>query len=286
MDSMSYKFGEHEYIIKKTLGKGNFGYTYLAIDNTNPLNQKKVAFKIFYKNSSNLSARNYNFDKEKKIINQIECDNLVKIYDSFEDNKAYYLIMELCDCNLKQLLEETKDGFEYYKIIEMLKQLNIALRKMHKIKRIHKNIKLENILIKYTNKEKNEFIIKLMDYALNDDVKKKITFTLNNPSLSRAPELLQSEKNIIDIGENNSIDYYNFEKKSDLWSIGFIAYQLFFKKDPYNTQEEINNNINIFEGSIKIYNFPYLKELIEKCLIANPKERIEWKNYFKLSIFN
>ena len=285
MDSMSYKFNEHEYIIKKILGKGKYGYTYTAVDNTNPEKPKNIAFKIFYKNSSNLSNKD-SFEHEKNFFKEIECDNSVKIYECFNDNNAYYIAMELCDCNLKQLLEETKDGFDYNKIIEILKQLNIVLRKMHKLKHVHKDIKLENILVKFINKEKNNFIVKLMDYDLNNDIKKTLSSTLNNLELSIAPELIEREKNKIDIGDNNENNSYSFEKKSDLWSIGFIAYQLFFKKRPYNSEDEIANNINVFEGSIKIYNFPYLKELIEKCLIKNPKERIEWKEYFKLSIFN
>ena len=285
MDSMSYKFNEHEYKIKKMLGKGKYGYTYFAVDNSNPEKPKNIAFKIFYKNSSNLSNKN-SFIQEKNFLNQIECENSVKIYEYFDDKNAYYMAMELCDCNLKQVLDETKDGFEYNKIIEILKQLNNVLKKMHKLKKVHKDIKLENILIKYINKEKNEFIIKLMDYELNDDIKKTLSVTLNNLNLSIAPELIEREKNKLDIGDDDKNNSYTFEKKSDLWSIGFIAYQLFFKKNPYNSAEEIDNNINIFEGSIKIYNFPYLKELIEKCLIKNPKERIEWKDYFKLSIFN
>jgi len=285
MESMSYKFNEHEYLIKKILGKGKYGYTYTAVDNTNPEKPKNIAFKIFYKNSSNLSNKD-SFNQEKDFLKEIECDNSVKIYECFDDNNAYYIAMELCDCNLKQLLEETKDGFEYNKIIEILKQLNTVLRKMHKLKHVHKDIKLENILVKYINKKKNDFIVKLMDYELNDDIKKTLSSTLNNLSLSIAPELIEREKNKLDIGEKDNNNSNSFEKKSDLWSIGFIAYQLFFKKSPYNSGEEIDNNINIFEGSVKIYNYPYLKELIEKCLIKNPKERIEWKDYFKLSIFN
>jgi len=285
MDSMSYKFNEHEYIIKKILGKGKYGYTYTAVDNTNPEKPKNIAFKIFYKNSSNLSFKD-SYENVKNFLKEIECDNSVKIFECFDDNNAYYIAMELCDCNLKQLLEETKDGFDYNKIIEILKQLNNVLKKMHKLKHVHKDIKLENILVKFINKEKNDFIVKLMDYELNDDIKKTLSWTLNNLDLSIAPEIIEREKNKIDIGENNKYNSYSFEKKSDLWSIGFITYQLFFKKRPYNSRDEIDNNINIFEGSIKIYNFPYLKELIEKCLIKNPKERIEWKDYFKLSIFN
>ena len=285
MDSMSYKFKEHEYKIKKMLGKGKYGYTYFVVDNSNPEKPKNIAFKIFFKNSSNLSNKN-SFIQEKNFLNQIECENSVKIYECFDDKNAYYIAMELCDCNLKQLLDETKDGFEYNKVIEILKQLNNVLKKMHKLKKVHKDIKLENILVKYINKEKNEFIIKLMDYELNDDIKKTLSVTLNNLNLSIAPELIEREKNKIDVGDNDKNNSYSFEKKSDLWSIGFISYQLFFKKSPYNSAEEIDNNINIFEGSIKIYNFPYLKELIEKCLIKDPKERIEWKNYFKLAIFN
>ena len=68
-----------------------------------------------------------------------------------------------------------------------------------------------------------------------------------------------------------------YNNKVDLWSIGIIIYELFYKRFP-----KFDDNYNI------ISNLPddeYLKDLILKLLKKNPEERISWKDYFNHPFF-
>ena len=58
--------------------------------------------------------------------------------------------MELCDKNLSQLLLERKNNryFNLGEILEIMKQLNNIFKIMQENKIIHRDLKLENILIK------------------------------------------------------------------------------------------------------------------------------------------
>ena len=74
--------------------------------------------------------------------------------------------MELCDKNLSQLLKEKKEKDKRYfnseEIFKIMKQLNNTFKIMIENKIIHRDLKLENILIKEEN-GKNK--IKLTDYG-------------------------------------------------------------------------------------------------------------------------
>ena len=61
--------------------------------------------------------------------------------------------MELCDKNLSEILTdrmvERGEKFNSKEILQIMKQLNEALKVMEENKIIHRDLKLENILVKY-----------------------------------------------------------------------------------------------------------------------------------------
>ena len=88
-------------------------------------------------------------------------NNSVKCYEYFIDDNNFTNIMELCDENLSQLLLKKKNGFNDKEIYEIMKQLNNAFKIMNEKKIVHRDLKLENILIKYEDENKKNYIIKL-----------------------------------------------------------------------------------------------------------------------------
>ena len=77
--------------------------------------------------------------------------------------------MELCDNSLQKILDERKEGFTCEQILNIKNQLNNTFKIMYKNNIIHRDIKLDNILIKYNDNNNNEaninFIVKLADYG-------------------------------------------------------------------------------------------------------------------------
>ena len=71
--------------------------------------------------------------------------------------------MELCDCNLNEIIKTKNLNAEEIK--EILKQLNNVFKIMNKNSIIHRNIKPENILIKKL--ENNKYLYKLTDYGFS-----------------------------------------------------------------------------------------------------------------------
>jgi serine/threonine protein kinase len=80
--------------------------------------------------------------------------------------------MEYCDTTLDKKIKEEK-GLKLNKIQMILRQLNVNLKKLNdELNIIHKDIKPENILIKYKDEKNNLFDIKLNDYGLSKELSK------------------------------------------------------------------------------------------------------------------
>jgi serine/threonine-protein kinase ULK/ATG1 len=206
-------------------------------------------------------------------MKEVENENSIKIYEHYDSKKYFAVVMELCDCNLNDKLKES-NGFTVDKIKKILIQLNNTFRLMIDKKIIHRDIKLENILVKDSQKE--NFIVKLSDYG---EAKKLGTLSQMIESIhgtpnTQAPEILNGE---------------NYDSKSDLWSLGVIIYQLYFKKLPYigNTATALYNIIKNDKNQIFIKKTgnTNLDDLIRKLLKFDPKERITWEEYFAHPFF-
>ena len=215
-------------------------------------------------------------------MNEIEnmkiCENKysVKFYESFENENILAVVMELCDNNLSNILIKKKEGFNIKEIYEIMYQLNKTFKIMRENRIVHRDIKLDNILIKYENNNILNFICKLTDYGIS---KKMNDFTICKnyigTAITMAPEILKNE------GLNKEYD-----EKCDLWSIGVIIYQLYFKRPPFigNKEYSILNLIKN-QGILKKTGYYKLDDLITKLLIEDPKKRLNWDEYFNHSFF-
>ena len=115
-------------------------------------------------NKNNIKEETFN--REIKTMKEIKCDYSVEIYDYYNDNNYYYIVMEKCDGDLFDLLEKKK-GFSESVIKTIMLQLNVALKNMYSKNIIHRDLKPENIFIKYTTSNNIGFIVKLGDFGLS-----------------------------------------------------------------------------------------------------------------------
>ena len=184
----------------------------------------------------------------------------VKFIDSIEKSCYYYIIMEYCDITLSKKIKE-ENGLKINIIQIILRQLNKTLKKLIERNIVHKDIKPDNILIKYKDGNKNKFDIKLIDYGLSKELSKKIY-----------DSEIAGDKNYI--APESKINK-KLNKKSDLWSIGIMTYQMYFNQFPFE-----NNKLNIKKSGIFEFD-----DLISKLLEIDYHKRIEWKDYYEHNFF-
>ena len=257
----------NEYITTNILGKGFSGIVYEA---QNTKTQEKVAIKIINKNyiKQKLVPINITIDcffkNEINILKNLKCEYSCKYLSSYKDNENYYLIMKKYDCDLNKLLEEKfPNGIPIHLLKKCLNQLNEVFKKMNEDKIIHRDIKPGNILIEYINEYNFNFI--LSDYSfgkyMNDQSKAN---TVCGTPHYMAPEI-----------QMDNLDKIKYDSKVDIWSLGVTILKMLNKLNIPNLYKEIIPDLND----------TLLKDLLTKMLKTDPKQRINWNEYFQHDFF-
>lgn len=230
-----------------------------------------VAIRVYMKQ---YLERIYGTDKlefaKKNIRKGIEylksCDGeySLKLIDELEHEDGFNIVTELCDTTLEKHLINLGGGLTIKEIKEIFSKLNIGLREMYNNDIIHGDLSLKNILVKY--KEDDTIIPKIYNYG------KKLFFDdklelMHSETYYSAPELLNGDK---------------YNNKIDLWSIGIMLYRLYFGEFPYKgkTQVAIYNQIMNQAPLRKRGKNDLLDDLISRLLKVNPKQRLDWEEYF------
>ena len=261
----------NDYKLEKLIGTGTFGEIYqgLEIHSGKKVAVKRMKKKLLYENGSFLLNA---YKKEVEIMKLCECENSIKFICDFESDNNLNIIMELCDKDLLCYLYERKTPFTIDEIRETFLQLNNAFHKMRYNNILHRDLKLGNVLIKFTDETKMHFIPKLADYGFSKQLSIYNTRTthLGTPA-TMAPEIMMN---------------LPYDEKSDLWSVGVMMYQLYYKEIPYDgmTETEILNKIK----SNTPYKQPedkYFRDLLNKIFVINPQNRLSWDEYFNHPFF-
>ncbi len=256
----------NEYEGINEIGRGGFCTVFKV---RNVIDKKFYALKLFY-DSKEL------YEKEMNALKIFKNKNITQLKGGFfdETNQGYCIVMELCDGNLRDILKKYKPkGLPINIIKKIFIQLNDALKAMIDIELIHRNLKPFNILIKYTDKNRTNFDIKLSSFKFSEYITEKIEEyeydycgTLNY----MAPEVEKS--------------YYN--NKCDLWSLGVILYELYTNKYIFYSNNKEETRINRKKGIIKNEtDNEMINKLIRKLIQVDIDKRITWEEYFKDEFF-
>ena len=270
--SQENDFSSNNWVIKEELGSGTFGSVHAGFLKSNGLKIaiKRVKKAGFYK-YNNYEYMVQAFYKEIECMKKCSCENSVKLYKFIETENNYNIIMEYCDGDLSKELKKRPNGFSVEEVRYIMTELNNAFRKLYEQNIIHRDLKLGNILITYTDETKTKFKPKLCDYGFSKELDNNTTNTKLGTPQTMAPEVLANQP---------------YDCEADLWSIGVIIYQLHFKDLPYlgRNDREILKKIKK-KTPYKQAEDPQLRDLINKLLVIDPKKRLTWKDYFNHPFF-
>ena len=152
-----------KYEILSKLGSGSFGSVYLA---RNKYTNEKVAMKQIKKSSANLLSDGEITD-EIEILKNLDHPDIVRIIESFNTKNSYILITEYCEGG--ELFDQVKNQLSETQIAVIFKQVLSGLAYLHSNNIVHRDLKLENILIHEIEKSKQTgedlFNIKIIDFG-------------------------------------------------------------------------------------------------------------------------
>ena len=241
-----YKYG-------RLIGQGAFGKVNLGL---NVLTGRVVAIKSFNKKNLN-SPNNENMKKilyETNLMRRLNHPNITKILEMFEDEEYILIIMEYINGgNLFSFVKKRRKLNE--KISKFLfKQIILGIKHIHSQNIVHRDVKLENILIDLNN------TIKICDFGIGRILSSpdELLHDQCGTPMYMAPEILTCSK---------EKGYKGFPV--DIWSAGIALYIMLSGTLPFNVKNE-NDSFN--DGNIKNKK----KNLaLKKVIINNEPKKIE-----------
>ena len=267
------------YKIGRLIGQGGFAKVNLGL---NVLTGRVVAIKSFNKTKKTKYGDNLNMDKilyEINLMRKLNHPNITKILETFEDEKFYFIIMEYINGgNLFSFVKKRRKLSE--KVAKFLfRQIILGIKHIHSQLIVHRDIKLENILIDMNNN------VKICDFGIGIILSSEDQDLHNHcgTPMYIAPEIILSTK---DKG------YKGFPV--DIWSAGIALYIMLSGKLPFNLDDDYqddfdgyNNNNNIKEKNKKlkyeiVHNEPkYIEKISDEArnllnglLNKNPLKRL------------
>ncbi|BCR97689.1 non-specific serine/threonine protein kinase [Aspergillus luchuensis] len=233
------------YTLGRLIGKGSFGKVYLASHKLT--NGSKVVLKSSSKEDRNLA-------REIHHHRQFLHPHIARLYEVIVTEKLVWLVLEYCpgDELYNYLLRHGPLPVD--KVKRIFTQLVGAVAYVHSKSCVHRDLKLENILL---DKHEN---VKLCDFGFTREYEGKASYlqTFCGTVCYSAPEMLKGEK-------------YAGEKV-DVWSLGIILYALLAGELPFDDDDDQVTKARIL-GEEAIFNdkFPDdAKALINLLLSKRP----------------
>jgi calcium-dependent protein kinase len=158
------------------------------------------------------------FKTEINILAMLDHPNILRLFEVFEDQKKFYLIMELCTGG-NLLSRMTKNHYREKEAAKLMEQIISAVAYCHAKGICHRDLKPQNIL--FCDETPNS-LLKIVDFGISkiydpslaslkgDNVKNKKMTTQVGTKYFLSPEVIKG----------------NYTEKCDIWSLGIILYYL------------------------------------------------------------
>ncbi|XP_042273244.1 serine/threonine-protein kinase 33 [Thunnus albacares] len=208
------------YTFGRKLGQGSFGVVYEA---THIETKTQWAIKEVCRPGAG-SSKVKLLEQELKILRQVNHAHIIHLKESYETAKMTYLVTELCvGGELKELLQR-KMFFTEDETRHIIHSLADAIVYLHKRDIVHRDLKLENILVKndLDEDDNGKINIKVTDFGLSVmtggvGIANMMTDACGT-LIYMAPEMMSGR---------------GYSQWCDIWSIGVIMYILLCGEPPF-----------------------------------------------------
>ena len=218
-----------DFSLGKCIGQGSFGEVYLT---TRKGYNKLYATKKISKQKIEVPSIKKHFLDEIEILKTLNHKNIIKLETIRQSQNNFYIICEyyngggLYDC-LKQYKIRYGRPFPENIVQHFMRQIIDALVYLHQRKIIHRDLKLENLLINYESEEdKNNFNllkaeVKIIDFGFATKLNgANLRYSILGSPINMDPILLTKLN-------NQNISYLiGYDEKADIWSLGTVCYEM------------------------------------------------------------
>ena len=238
----------------RQLGKGTMGEVYLSQkDGSDTYYATKKIDKI---KADRPQVRKY-FRTELEILHKLKHKKIVRFYDLKQTKSHYYIVMEYCNGGslfscLDKYMKLYKKPFSEAIVQYLMKQIVSGLKYIHRNGIIHRDIKLDNILVKFYNNEDMKNLnmmkthIKITDFGISiRPGENQLAFTALGSPANMDPFILKKLTERNDLANSEG-----YNQSADIWSLGSICYEMLIGKRAFN-----GRNVRDLKKKIEIGNY-------------------------------
>lgn len=251
------------YEVGETLGTGGFAVVKRAIDKqTGDDVAIKVVERARYK-SGDKSLR-----RETDILKRVDHPNCIRLYAIFETDKRVFIVTELVSGG--ELLDRviTNGNYSEQDAANIIYQLVSGVAYLHEKGIVHRDLKLENILL---DNDSNDAPIKIADFGLSKCfTPNDVLSTMCGSPQYVAPEILQMSDGVAN----------QYSPACDMWSVGIIMFILLSGYSPFDDEVDAVLFQKIKSGKYDADDPVWdtisaeAKDLIARLLVVRPAQRL------------
>ncbi|CAO2842545.1 unnamed protein product [Amaranthus hypochondriacus] len=248
------------YRLGKELGRGQFGITYLCVENSTG---QSYACKSILKRKLVTKSDKEDIKREIQILQHLSGQpNIVEFKGVYEDRQSVHVVMELCAGG--ELFDRiiAQGHYSERAAASICRQIVKVVQICNFMGVLHRDLKPENFLL--ASKDDGA-MLKATDFGLSVFIEegKKYRDVVGS-AYYVAPEVLRR----------------NYGKEIDIWSAGIMLYILLSGVPPFWAESERGIFDAILKGEIDFESDPWptisksAKDLVKKMLNPDPKKRI------------
>ena len=245
-----------DYSLGQCIGKGSFGEVYLTTKKG--INKLFATKKIPKYKVENPTIKKHLID-EIEILQTLNHKNIIKLETIKQTTNNYYIITEYYNGGglfniLKQYKKVYHKAFPENIIQHLMRQIIDAIIYLHQRKIIHRDLKLENLLINYESEEDKNNLnllkaeVKIIDFGFATHLDgSHLRYSILGSPINMDPILLTKLN-------NQNLSYLiGYDEKADIWSLGTVCYEMATGETLFPVQ---NINQLVQRVEIGIYHIP------------------------------
>ncbi|MBN3302073.1 NUAK1 kinase, partial [Amia calva] len=204
---------KHRYEVLETLGKGTYGKVKKAVERRSG---RTVAIKSIRKEHITDDLDKVHIQREIEIISSLKHPNIIRIHEVFESRDKIVIVMEYASSGELYDYVSDQQKLNETEARHIFRQITSAVHYCHKNGIVHRDLKLENILLD------QDFNVKLADFGLSNQYQKgQMLQTYCGSPLYASPEIV------------NGLPYQGPEV--DCWALGVLLYTIVYGSMPFDS---------------------------------------------------
>lgn len=244
------------WTLKEVLNDSDEAVVYRAVNNSGDkaaIKQFKFRPSMLTKNKINQAIKNIKTQCGEK------SRGLVHIFEGGVSNQAFYLIMEYLKYGtLRQALNDCGNSLPLIHALEWFQEIVVALDCVHKSGFIHRDLKIDNILLR------SDGSLALIDYGISKRILLDAGF-VSEQQLDCSPYYVSPEQ----------LSGSACSRASDIYSLGVIFFELLAGRKPYEASEVHDLMMLHVMAPVPVLpdELSQFQHLIDKMMAKDPDDR-------------